>query len=177
MSLSDDATALLLVRIAASDREALRELYKAAAPRLFGVLMRILGDRSEAEEILQDAFIRIWARAGRYDPAQGSGEAWVIAVTRNLAIDRLRARPSATGPQARPEPDPVSEATVVAAGRSVSRNACLDSLPDDRAHALRSAYLLGLSYGQLAEHHAVPPAVMRDGLRRSLLQLRECLAR
>lgn len=177
----DDPLAALLARVAAQDRAAFRALYAASSAKLHGVLLRILGNRAEAEDALQEVFTRIWLRAGRFDPEKGRAMTWMVAVTRNLAIDRLRARPD---DRAGAEDDAVDSLPDGAAGaldRLVAQGEarrvidCMAQLEPDRAQAVRGAYLSGLSYDQLAQRHGVPLNTMRTWLRRSLIRLRECL--
>ena len=81
----------LLQRIAARDPAALAELYDRHSRLLFGLILRIVGDRAEAEETLQEAFVRVWTRVETYDPQGGGPLPWIVRVARNFAIDRLRA--------------------------------------------------------------------------------------
>ena len=89
---SDLTDVRLLQRIAARDTAALAELYDRHSRLLFGLILRIVRDRGEAEEILQEAFLRVWTRAETYDAQMGGPLSWIVRVTRNCAIDRLRAR-------------------------------------------------------------------------------------
>jgi RNA polymerase sigma-70 factor, ECF subfamily len=178
----DDPIAPLLARIANGDRAAFRALYSMAAPKLMGVLVRMLGTKLEAEDALQEVFTRVWLRAGRYDPALGRGQPWLVAIARNLAIDRLRARPSegVLGDQADeagavPDGRPGAEARLVALGEARRVVDCMGQLEPDRAAAVRGAYLQGQSYQQLADRHGVPLNTMRTWLRRALLRLKECI--
>jgi RNA polymerase sigma-70 factor, ECF subfamily len=175
----DDPFATLLTRVAAQDRDAFRDLYAKASSKLFGVLMRILGNRAESEDALQEVFTRIWLRAGRFDPEKGQAMTWLIAVTRHHAIDRIRARPDE-----RSDDDALMsvqdqrqgpEATLVAQGEARRVIDCMSQLEPDKAQAVRGAYLSGLSYQQLADRFDVPLNTMRTWLRRSLISLRECL--
>ncbi len=175
----DDPLAILLTSVAAQDRAAFRELYKKTSAKLFGILMRILGNRAECEDALQEVFTRIWLRANRFDPAKGSALGWLVAVARNHAIDRLRARPDE-----RPDDDavlalqdhrPGAEAQVVAKGEAQRVVDCMALLEPEKAQAVRGAYLNGLTYQQLADRFGVPLNTMRTWLRRSLISLRECL--
>src|SRR5260370_28681014 len=86
------AQAQLLRRIAAQDRQALAEFYDQAAGPLFSLSMRILGDGHEAEEVIQDVFVKIWQKAAIFDAAVGAPLHWALSITRNRSIDRLRAR-------------------------------------------------------------------------------------
>jgi RNA polymerase sigma-70 factor (ECF subfamily) len=178
----EDAIAALLVRVAGGDRAAFRALYAATSAKLYGVVLRMLGDRGEAEDALQDVYARAWARAARFDPARGRGMTWLIAIARNHAIDRLRARPDRTAEEAA-ELEALADPAPDAERRAIDRDAlrrleeCLGTLPPDRAAAVRGAYLLGLSYQELADRHGTPLNTMRTWLRRSLLALRACLDR
>lgn len=177
--MTDDPIARLIQKCAASDREAFRRLYRDSSAKLMGVLLRILKDRAGAEDALQEVFTRVWLRADRFDPAKGRGMTWLIALARNLAIDRLRARPDLSdddGLTQVPDPAPDGEQRLVAKGEARRIFDCLGQLDPDRAEAVRGAYLDGLSYLDLARRHAVPVNTMRTWLRRSLIKLRECLA-
>lgn len=182
--MTDDPIAPLLQRIATGDRAAFRQIYSDTAPKLMGVLLRMFGNRAEAEDALQEVYTRVWTRAGRFDPAIGRGMSWLIAIARNLAIDRLRMRPRTA--QAGVEGDevdyladdrPGAEEGLIARGEAQRVVDCMAQLEPDRAAAVRGAYLGGLSYQQLAEKHEVPINTMRTWLRRSLMRLRECLDR
>jgi RNA polymerase sigma-70 factor (ECF subfamily) len=176
--MSDDPIAELIQRCAATDRAAFRALYRDSSAKLMGVLLRILKERSEAEDALQEVYTRVWLRAGRYDPAKGRGMTWLIAIARNLAIDRLRARPQASsddGLDLVPDSAPRAETQLIAKGEARRMADCFATLEPDRAEAVRGAYLQGLSYIDLATRHAVPLNTMRTWLRRSLLKLKECL--
>lgn len=181
MTAQDDIDGLL-ARVAAQDRRAFRSLYAAAAPKLFGVLMRMLRDRTEAEDALQDVFTRIWLQAGRFDPGRGRAMSWLVTVARNQAIDRLRTRPraphdgdDAVAALADPAPGPETRLEAEGAARRIA--ACLGELETDRAGAVQGAYLQGLSYQDLADRYGVPLNTMRTWLRRSLMKLKDCLAR
>lgn len=177
--MSDDPISDLLQSVAAQDRAAFRQLYSAAGSKLMGVLIRMLGTRSEAEDALQEVFTRVWLRAGRYDASKGRGMTWLIALSRNHAIDRLRARPDHVSDdlamEAAADPAPRAETQLVARGEARRITDCFDTLEPDRALALRGAYLDGQSYIDLATRFDVPLNTMRTWLRRSLQKLRECM--
>ena len=177
--MSDDPIAILLQSTAAQDRAAFRELYSASSSKLMGVLLRILGQRAEAEDALQEVYTRVWLKAGRYDPSKGRGMTWLIALSRNLAIDRLRQRSDHVNDddamEAVSDPAPRAETRMIATGEARRINDCFATLEPDRAEALRGAYLTGLSYTELATKFDVPLNTMRTWLRRSLLRLKECM--
>lgn len=176
---SDDLTSLL-AHVAKGDRPAFRTFYAATFGKLFAVAFRILGQRAEAEDAVQEVFTRIWLNAARYDPARGSVMTWAIAIARNHAIDRLRARPAEAADDAAAlsvaDPAPGALSALVAGAEVLRLSGCFDRLEADRAQAVRGAYLDGLSYDQLARRHGVPLNTMRTWLRRSLLRLKECMA-
>ncbi|WP_457151643.1 sigma-70 family RNA polymerase sigma factor [Mesorhizobium sp. P5_C1] len=171
----------LIVRTSMKDRAAFDLLYRQTSAKLFGVCLRVLNDRGDAEEALQEVFVKIWTKADRFAVSDLSPISWLVAIARNHAIDRVRARRKpgldidAALDVADPTPGP--EAMVVAGGESERIHHCLDELEKDRAAAVRGAYLKGESYAELAERHGVPLNTMRTWLRRSLLKLRECLER
>ncbi|MDF2797570.1 MULTISPECIES: sigma-70 family RNA polymerase sigma factor [unclassified Devosia] len=170
----------LISRCALRDRAAFRSLYERTSAKLFGVVLRILKDRSEAEEAIQEVYVKIWQRADRYVPGHTSPISWLVAVARNHSLDILRAR--------RPVADDIDTALDIAddapnpeqatADRQVRGqiDSCLQTLEPDRAEAVRGAYLDGFSYEELAQRHSIPLNTMRTWLRRSLLRLRECLS-
>ena len=177
--MADDVLSDLLVRVAAEDRSAFRALYSACAPKLTGVLIRMLGNRAEAEDALQEVFTRVWLKAGKFDATRGQGMTWLIALARNHAIDRLRSRREMVRDEeviaALPDTQPRAEAQMMAAADARRIGDCFARLETDRASAIRGAYLDGLSYQDLASRHAVPLNTMRTWLRRGLIRLRECM--
>jgi RNA polymerase sigma-70 factor, ECF subfamily len=174
-----DELATLLGRVALRDRRAFARLYDLASPKLFGIALRILRDRTEAEEALQEIFIKVWQRAERYEPDQGGPMTWMGTIARNHAIDVIRARkPQASDLEeafdvASSEPGPEAVAINASEGSRIDR--CMQTLESDKADAVRKAYVEGLSYQELADFYKIPLNTMRTWLRRSLLKLRECL--
>jgi RNA polymerase sigma-70 factor (ECF subfamily) len=172
----------LIVRTSMKDRAAFDRLYRQTSAKLFGVCLRVLNDRGEAEEALQEVFVKIWTKADRFAVSELSPISWLVAIARNHAIDRIRARrqqPAADIDAALDiaDPGPGPEAAVVAGDEAERVHRCLEELEQDRASAVRGAYLKGESYAELAERHGVPLNTMRTWLRRSLIKLRECLER
>lgn len=172
----------LIARVALRDRAAFDQLYDATSAKLFGTCLRVLNNRTEAEEAVQEVFIKIWLKADRFAVTPQSPMSWLIAIARHQAIDRLRARRDTAGTiddaalEIR-DPAPGPEARAVAAGERRQLDACLAELEGDRADAVRRAYMAGDSYADLAERHGVPLNTMRTWLRRSLMRLKECLQR
>jgi RNA polymerase sigma-70 factor (ECF subfamily) len=175
----------LIARIALGDRRAFSSLYESTSAKLFGICLRVLNDRAEAEEVLQEVFVKVWHNAKRYKAGGFSPMTWLITIARNASIDRLRKRRSRKedGGQAAQDavqtladPTPGPEAQAVASGERAQLAGCLNTLEPDRAEAVRRAYLMGETYEDLALRFAVPLNTMRTWLRRSLLKLKECLS-
>jgi RNA polymerase sigma-70 factor, ECF subfamily len=180
----------LIARVAAQDQRALRALYLRTAELLHGVLLRMLNHPSEAEDGLQEVFIRIWTRAPSFDPERGGGLTWLVAIARNYAIDQRRKQNAADHVTLEPtapdpsdaeinniaDPGPNAEATHDARHTARRIIRCLSTLNPQHAEALRAAYLEGQSYRDLAHHHGVPLNTIRTWLRRSLTKLRDCMA-
>lgn len=169
----------LISRCALRDRRAFRTLYERTSAKLYGVVLRILRDRAEADEAIQEIYIKIWQRADRYVAGPTSPISWLVAVARNHALDIVRARRPHNDELdvaleiADEAPDPERMAEASEDGARIDR--CLGELDPDRAEAVRGAYLDGFSYEELAQRYAVPLNTMRTWLRRSLIKLRECL--
>lgn len=174
-----------IARCALGDREAFAALYRATSAKLFGVCLRVLNSRAEAEDALQEIYVKIWRNADRYKAGGYSPMTWLITIARNHAIDRLRARRATggrTGGQMEEaelvaDAGPGPEALAIAESERGRIVTCLSELPDDRAEAVRLAYLHGETYADLAARFDVPINTMRTWLRRSLMKLKECLLR
>ena len=177
-----DDVSRLIQRTGLKDRAAFDQLYTRTSAKLFGVCLRILNDRSEAEDALQDVFIKIWRKADSYAVSELSPITWLVAVARHQAIDRIRRRKPRTAElddavEIADERQPDPEAQVIATGQKQKLDGCLGELELDRAAAVRGAYLDALSYAELAQRHDVPLNTMRTWLRRSLMKLKDCLRR
>lgn len=177
-----DELAALLVRVSLRDRAAFDHLYVLVSAKLFGVCLRVLKDRPESEDAVQEVFVKIWLKADRFTVTGQSPMSWLIAIARHHAIDRLRARRDTAGgidDLAMNVRDPAGnpETLALAAGERRRIDGCMDKLDAARADAVRGAYLDGDSYADLAVRHGVPLNTMRTWLRRSLMQLKECLER
>ena len=169
-------------RIAQGERAALRALYEATSPKLFALCLRILSDREEAEDVLQDVYVTIWRRADRFDPARAGVTAWISTIARNRAIDRLRAR----GPLARAEPvegleladdQPAADATLELADDAARLEACLGELDERTRRVIRTAFFEGVTYEALALRMETPLGTVKSWIRRGLARLRGCLQR
>jgi RNA polymerase sigma-70 factor (ECF subfamily) len=170
----------LIAQCALRDRRAFRRLYERTNAKLFGVTLRILKNRHDAEEAIQEVYVKIWQRADRYIPGTTSPISWLVAVARNHCLDILRAK--------RPVNEDIDTVLDIADGALTPEQAasaneergkidhCLQTLESDKAEAVRGAYLDGYSYEELATRFSVPLNTMRTWLRRSLIRLKDCLA-
>ena len=170
-----------LIAVGRGDRAALAEVYGLTSAKLFGICLRICGGREEAEEVVQEVYVKVWQRAGRFDPERASPITWLAAIARNSAIDRLRARPAVrTAPidaaAGIADETPAADAAIEDAEQQQRMRACLDALESRAASAIRAAFFGGLTYAQLAERDRVPLGTMKTWIRRGLLQLRTCLS-
>jgi RNA polymerase sigma-70 factor, ECF subfamily len=179
-AMMEDHVAHLIQQIAAGDRAAFRELYLATSDTLFGVLIRMLRNRANADEGLQEVFARVWLRAGSFAPTRGSGMTWLMTIARNYAIDQRRHRQLVEMEQMEIEqivdPRRGPDDYLVAQGVVERIVLCLATLEPKHADCIKRAYLDGASYAELAARHAVPVNTMRTWLRRGLQKLRACVA-
>ncbi|MGV9010499.1 sigma-70 family RNA polymerase sigma factor [Brevundimonas sp.] len=171
-----------LKRVAGGDRAALKDVYDATSAKLFGVCLRILGNRSEAEDVLQEVYITVWSKADRFDADRASPITWLAALARNRAIDRQRQigrRSFRALDDASEVPDGAesSLASLVRGEDARQLQGCMSELDATHQAALRSAFFEGLTYQDVAERHNVPTGTMKSWIRRSLLKLKACLAR
>ena len=185
-----------LSRCALGDRQAFRKLYEATAPRLLGVIARLVGRGALAEDLLQDVYVRIWKAAGQYRPGAGSPMAWLAAAARYRAIDHLRSResrpeipvadlhPGADADDADDDPTtrlrdtgpgPAGEAE--ARSQAVAVHRCLEGLQGSQQQSISLAYYQGLSHGEIAAHLGAPLGSVKTWVRRGLTALKECLER
>lgn len=171
-----------LVGAGTEDRAAFRDLYLLTSAKLFGICLRICGERQAAEDALHEVYLVIWRRAGAYEPGRGSAITWLATIARNRAIDFCRARGiRATRPieDALEVPDnaPIASEVLEARDASHTLHHCLDELEARQCAAIRTAFFDGLTYAQIAERDAVPLGTMKSWVRRGLARLKECLER
>lgn len=176
----------LLARTALRDRAAFAALYHATSAKLFGVVLRIVASRAEAEEVLQVAYLKVWSHAGRYSAGRASPIAWMAAIARNAAIDRARANASRGGVHEPAEDDgagavedagPSPEDAAIQAAEARRLRTCLDELDERHAVAIRAAFLGGLTYREIGGAMSVPENTIKTWVRRSLTRLRGCMNR
>ena len=177
---SDDLSNLLS-RIATRDAAAFAALYKQTNAKLYGVVARILTRGDAAADALQEVYVRIWEKAGEFDPLKGSSLAWMATIARNRALDEVRrVRPVSLEDQ--PEGfEPAAEEIDPLAARERSEGLtalvdCLKALDEEKRAIVLLAYYRGSSREALAKRFGRPVPTIKTWLHRSLAQLRDCLA-
>lgn len=183
-----------LLRTALGDRAAFAALYRATSAHLFGVILRINRDRSQAEELLQDIYVNIWRAAGGFDAARAQPMTWLVSIARNRAIDSLRRAKSdvktvsrsAPGAEGEDDSDLLAALPSDDAGplqlleRAVDARAlthCVRQLSAEQQQCVALAYYQGLSHAEVAEHLVQPLGTVKSWVRRALSALKSCLAR
>lgn len=170
----------LLHAVADGDEGALARLYDAYRVILFGLLVRILNSREEAEDILQDVFVQVWRRAKDFDEKRGKPFTWLVTLARSRAIDRLRllgARQRLVTGAAQEQTDEVSDAlsdTIMGTRREIVRRA-LAELPDEQRKALVLAYFDGLTQSEIASKLNTPLGTVKTRMRSGMQKLRALL--
>jgi RNA polymerase sigma-70 factor (ECF subfamily) len=169
-----------LVSTGAEDRGAFRTLYHLTSAKLFGICLRICGDRQAAEDVLSEVYLTIWKRAGAFEPGRASPISWLATIARNRAIDWRRA-------SGRAAPARIEDVAEIADERMSAEDSllqderagqlhdCLDELEQRQRDAIRTAFFDGLTYAELAARDAVPLGTMKSWVRRGLIRLKDCL--
>ena len=180
---SDAEEAALIRGVAGGDERAFATLYDRYSPILFGLLLRILHSRPEAEDVLQEVFLQVWQQARSFDAARGRAFTWLVTLARSRAIDRLRAldsreraaRRSAEDapPQAEGE-EPADDAALREERAGVVREA-LAELPEEQRQVLLLAYLEGMSQSEIAAARGQPLGTVKTRTRAGLKRLSELL--
>ena len=188
MHASDPTDFSLLQRIAARDTAALADLYDRHSRLIFGLILRIVRDRGEAEDILQETFVRVWNRAEIYDARIGGPLPWIVRVARNRALDRLRARkvrasvdapaPATDTVAVEPAPDTAiqnPEAAVLEAERHLRLTDALAGLPVEQRRLIEAAFFEGYTHTELAQRFGLPLGTVKTRIRAGMIAMRQGL--
>jgi len=175
--------ALLAARLTAGDDHALGEVFDHFAPAVLGTALRVLGDEAAAQDVVQDVFVELWSRPGRYDPAVGTLHAYLVVLARHRAVDLVRSELRRVARQERshrlapgePSPSPCEE--VMAAQAATAVRDALRLLPDSQRVIVELAYFGGLTCREAAKAAGVPEGTAKSRLRLALAKLETMLDR
>lgn len=170
----------LLQATANGDKTAFRAVYDATSAKLFAVAVRILKRADLAEDVMQDAYLKIWDAAPNYSPQLGSPVGWMVAITRNRAIDVLRKRvevriddENESAEQADDAPDPYE--LTAQSHELKALLGCMKHLSAQQRQSLLMAYYYGYTHEEIAEQMKKPVGTIKSWIRRSLARVQECL--
>ena len=178
---AQESDVLLLKAIAARDEAALAQLYDRYDRILFGLLMRILNNREEAEDVLQETFLQVWRKAADFDESRGRPFTWLVTLARSRGIDRLRtlaSRERVAEAGAREVSEQISDAATDAL-KSEQRGLVSDALaklPDEQKRPIMLAYFDGLTQSEIATRLGAPLGTVKTRMRTGMIRLRELLA-
>jgi RNA polymerase sigma-70 factor (ECF subfamily) len=181
MTNSSPRLTALLARVANGDQAAFRALYEATSAKLYGVVLRILKRRDIADEVLQEAYVRIWNNAALFDASRGSAISWMAAIARNRALDEVR-RVVPRSIEDMPEvaeirdPQPLASEQLEIGEDYARLKDCLDALEPQRRDIVKLAYLEGRSREELGRMFGAPAGTIKTWLHRSLKELKNCLS-
>lgn len=175
--------ARLLESIAEGNQHALAALYRRRGSQIYSLLVRMLVSEMEAQEVMQDAFLRIWRRAPEFDVARSTPMTWMIMIARGLALDRLRSRARRGAIRSAYEQEVASLAVEEVDGTSQAQRdelaavcaAALNRLPEPQSRALQLAFLRGWTHEEIASVEGEPLGTIKARIRRGLLALRQTL--
>ena len=173
-----DLAGELLLRVADGDQAAFARLYDMLSPRAFGLILRVLVDRSQSEEVLQEVFFEIWQSASRFAPNKGRGRSWVLTIAHRRAVDRVRSAQASTDRDVRAglrdmdvAHDGIAEEVELRIeGQRVSE--ALATLPDLQREAIMLAYFGGYSQSEIAALVGAPLGTIKTRMRNGLSRLR-----
>lgn len=175
-----DDLGLALAACAKGDRHALRRIFEWEAGKLVAVAQRIVRRRDLAEEVVQDAFIRIWTHAHHYAPDRGSARGWIYAIVRNRSLNMIRdSSREHTIEEIDSIRDGVAADEALLAWHRLAQDdrlrSCMGGLDEDKRRGILLAYVAGYTHGEIAGVLRVPLGTAKSWIRRGLATLRECL--
>lgn len=168
MDPSDEA---LVARMAQGDRTALSSLYGRHAPKLLGLLVRMLGAKAEAEDLLHDVFLEVWRHAPDYVPERGSVRAWLTTRTRSRALDKIKSAARRRSVPTEDAPEPSAPAPVHDDHRRLQET--LLEMPENQREVLLLAYFEDLSASEIAGRLGIPLGTVKSRTRAALITLRD----
>jgi len=170
----------LLGAVARGDEAAFERLYAATRAKLYGVLLRILGSPALADEVMEETYLKVWKMADQFDPTTASPITWMVAIARNRAIDIVHKRGDVSIVEEPETPESPAEAPAPLARREMTAElkrllSCLGRLDPEKQRIVLLAYYSGWGRDQLASKLDIPVNTIKTWLRRSLLEIRECM--
>jgi RNA polymerase sigma-70 factor, ECF subfamily len=174
----------LIRRMAAGDRDAFSRFYDRYAPLVYPLVLRIVRDRADAADVLQEVFWEAWQGAGTFDPGRGTPEAWMITRARTRAIDRIRAVRRRSETFVPPVDEGLAMAPVEAGGDAAERaedrgtiRTALQQLPEPQREVIELAYYAGLTQTEIADRLRQPLGTIKTRIRLGLERLRDVVRR
>ncbi|MFI6647152.1 sigma-70 family RNA polymerase sigma factor [Streptomyces sp. NPDC050529] len=171
----------LMLRTADGDREAFTGVYDRAAGPVMGLVHRVLRDRAQSEEVVQDVLLEVWRTSGRFEPDRGSAMTWIMTLAHHRAVDRVRASQAGADRERRvallnaaPPFDHVAEQVEAHLEWQRVRR-CVHALTDIQRETVALAYYGGLTYREVSQSLSVPLGTVKTRLRDGLIRLRACL--
>lgn len=175
----------LMKRIKAKDEEALGELYDLYSRLLYGMVISIVKKREEAEDVLQEVFIKIWEKASSFDEERGNVYSWLVTLTRNKAIDRIRSKDYKTQKKATQDVDapeftlegekfdPLE--TTIFSDRAELVKKALGEIPESQSEVLKIAYYRGLTQREISDQLDIPLGTVKTRMRQGMIKLKDIL--
>lgn len=175
----------LMKRIQARDADAMSELYDIYNRLLFGMVISIVKKREEAEDVLQEIFVKIWNKADSFDPERGNVYSWIVTLARNRAIDRLRSKGYKTQQKqsvSLHEPlfslegdkyDPME--TTIFSDRAELVKKALDKIPEKQSEVIKIAYYRGMTQSEISDHLDIPLGTVKTRTRQGMMKLKSIL--
>jgi RNA polymerase sigma-70 factor (ECF subfamily) len=179
----EGSDALLAARLAAGDDRALADVFDQLAPSVYGGALRVLGNGSAAQDVVQDVFVELWSHPDRYDPTLGSLRTYLIVLARHRAVDLLRSELRRVARQERhyrltPAEAPVAASDEVMAAETASVvRAAVQLLPDGQRRVVELAYFEGLTCREVASAMGIPEGTAKSRLRLAMAKLETVLDR
>ena len=173
-----DLIGVLLLQIAQGDEDAFARMYDLLSPRVFGLILRVLVDRSQSEEVLQEVFLEVWQSAARFAPNRGQGRSWILTIAHRRAVDRVRSAQASTSRDVRaglrdldvPHDGVAEQVELKIEGERIA--AALAKLPEAQREAITLAYYGGYSQSEIAALVGAPLGTIKTRMRDGLSRLR-----
>lgn len=183
--LGADGEIELMKKIKAKDDKALAELYDLYNRLLFGMIISVVKKREEAEDVLQEVFVKIWEKAHSFNEDRGNVYSWIVTLTRNKAIDRIRSKGYKTQQKASQDVDAPEftlegdkydplETTIFSDRAELVRKA-LGEIPESQSEVLEIAYYRGMTQSEISDHLEIPLGTVKTRMRQGMIKLKDIL--